>query len=169
MLIGHYWKAYKGYQIWNKIDKEYHAPIYILMPKEKDEYNYYALLHLEQFLKKRKITEAVILTCDEEAIAATEVFISDYKVNAKYISRQEALALIKYYSLCEFTSKLVIVSFTEPYDTYSEHLLGVHGVTKEELVCFDIYRLGVKPTAAPIKYTGKNPKILAFFERCEKK
>ena len=39
--------------------------------KEKEEYNYHALLYLEQYLESRKLEEAVILTCDEEAIASS--------------------------------------------------------------------------------------------------
>lgn len=170
MLINHYLKAWRGYRIWNRIDEAQHAPLYILMPEEKEEYNYYALLYLEEYLRRNGLHEAVILTCDEEAIAALGLFVPDgsIKVKAVYISRTEALRLIKYYALYEFTSRFVIVSLSEPYDTHGENLLGVRGVGKEDLVCFDIYRFGGKPEREPVVYKGDDPMVTAFLERrCE--
>ena len=46
MLLASYWKAFQGFILWNKIDRKYHAPFYLLLPKEKEVSNYYALLHL---------------------------------------------------------------------------------------------------------------------------
>ena len=40
-------------------------------------------------------------------------------------------------NLCE---ELTIVSVKEPYDTGAERLLGKKGVTKREILWFDIYR-----------------------------
>lgn len=168
MLLEHYWRAYQGYRIWRKIEQKYHAPLYILMPKEKDEYNYYALRHLDLFMERKKVRDAVVITCDREAIAALGLFCGEgRRVRAEYLPRGKALKLIKYYSLYEFTSKLKIVSFTEPYDTYAENLLGIHGVTKEDLVCFDVFRFGETPKAAPVAYQGDNPFILSFLSRCQ--
>lgn len=169
MLISHYWRAFQGYRIWSRIDKKYHSPLYILMPKEKDEYNYYALKHLEQFIKKKNVGEVVLVTCDEEAIAAVDLFVSEYKVKTEYISRKEAMQLIKYYALNEFTSRITIISFTEPYSTHAENLLGVNGVTKEDLVCFDVYRFNETLKKPVIAYEGNEQKVIAFLERCEEK
>lgn len=168
MLLTHYWKAFQGYSIWSRIDRKYCAPVYILMPKEKDEYNYYALLHLEQFLQGKGLREAVVLTCDDEAIAALSLFVSECTVKTAYISRDDALKLMKYYALHEFTQRLAIVSLTEPYDTHAENLLGLHGVDKEELVCFDVYRLHRKPEVSPPRYVGTDGKAMAFLDRVKK-
>lgn len=167
MLVTHYIKAWWGYRIWKRIDKEQHAPMYILMPKEKDEYNYYALLHLEEYLKRKRLKGAVVLTCDKEAIVALEMFVTDAKIKVKpvYISREKATRLIKYYALYEFTSRLVIVSLSEPYDTHGENLLGIKGIGKEDLVCFDIYKFGEKPERKSVSYKGTNRMINAFLNR----
>ena len=169
MLSCHYLKAWQGYRIWKKIDKKYQAPMYILMPKEKDEYNYYALQYLEQYLERKKLRKAVVLTCDEEAIAALDLFVAKSMVRAVHISRDEAVKLVKYYALHEFTSRIVIVSLSEPYDTHAENLIGVRGVEKSDLVCFDIYRFSEKPEAAQIHYSGNDEKVIAFLGRAEKK
>ena len=169
MLFKHYWMAYKGSRIWNKIDRKYHAPLYILMPKEKEEYNYYALKHLEQYAEKKKAEKVVLLTCDEEAIAAAGLFMDKEKVVTEYMSRKEILQLIKYYALYEFTSRLTIVSFTEPYSTHAENLLGINGVTKEDLVCFDVYRFSKTPKKPEVVYDGNDAKVIAFLKRCEAK
>ena len=164
MLLKHYWNAYQGYRVWKRIDQKYHAPIYILIPKEKEEYNYYALKHLEQFLLMKKVSKAVVLTCDEGAIASVDLFVPKGMVESEYLSRKEILRFLKYYALHEFTSRLTIVSFTEPYNTHAENLLGVNGVTKEDLVCFDVYRFGETPKKESVVYAGDDARIIAFLK-----
>lgn len=185
MALTDYWKALQGCFFWNKIDRKYCASIYILMPEEKDVYNYYALLHLRQFLEERGQQKAVVLTCDEEAIAALNLFfpicnsagsrmprakepVRECLVKAVYIGRNTAGKLLKYYALYEFTPRMVIVSLTRPYDTHAQNLLGLYGVGKEELVCFDIYRLREKPEAVAPRYGGTDEKITAFLDRGRK-
>ncbi len=167
MLLTHYWKAFHGYLIWKYVDRKCHAPLYILMPKEKEEYNYHALLYLEQYLESRKLEEAVILTCDEEAIASLGLFVSKCAVEAVYVSRRKALKLIKYFALNISAARLVIVSLTEPYDTHSENLLGINGVDKGDLVWNDIYRLKGIPEKILKRYDGNDRKIRAFVNRVE--
>ncbi len=165
MLIKHYLQAWRGYRIWKRIDRQLQSPLYLLMPKETDEYNYYALLYLEEYMKRKGLQEAVALTCDEEAIAALQAFVPNGKAKGVRLSGKEAARLIKYYALYEFTSRLVIVSLSEPYDTHGENLLGVHGVGKEDLVCFDIYKFGEKPQIASVNYEGEDQRVIAFLNR----
>ena len=116
MLLASYWKAFQGFILWNKIDRKYHAPFYLLLPKEKEVSNYYALLHLKRFLQVRGFGEAVVLTCDREAAASLELFLEGQSVGdmvkAVCICRKDAVKLLKYYALNEFTSRLTVVSFT---------------------------------------------------------
>ncbi len=170
MLSDHYWKAFQGFLLWKWIDRKCHVPMYILMPEEKDVYNYYALLHLDQFLQEKGLLEAAVLTCDEEAIAALNLFFpirnrAGSQIKAVHIRKGTAKKLLKYYALHEFTSRIAIVSLTEPYDTHGQNLLGLHGVDKEELVCRDIYRLQKKPEAAVPQYSGTDERIAAFLNR----
>ena len=164
MLIKHFISAFKGRRLWNRLEKKHIADLYILMPKADEEYNFYAMLHLDKYIESKKSKKTIILTHDEGVKKTLNLFKQDKEVEVLSFSRQNALDLIKYYALYEFSTKLTIISLTEPYDTCGENLLGVKGVTKEDLLCFDIYRFDEVPkTVSPI-YDGNDKDIIKFME-----
>lgn len=165
MLTNHFLKAYMGKRIWEKLEKQYHAPLYILMPEKQDVYNYYAMLYLKEFMEQKNLEDAVILTCDCGVLKSKELFQVPDKVQILLFPQRKAECLIKYYALYEFSTRLTIISLKKPYDTCGENLLGVKGVTKEDLLCFDIYRFGLNPQKKKPNYTGKQNEIIEFLER----
>lgn len=145
-MIKDFIKAFHGKCIWNRLDKTYHSDKYIVMPHVKDEYNQYAIQYLEAYLKKEKAQGAVILYQDETVPGMLEKEkISGYDIQLKKWSDRKLRNLLKFYGLYEFSRKLTIISLTIPYDTCGENLLGVKGITKRELLCYDIYRFDAIP------------------------
>jgi len=145
MLISHFIKAFMGRIIWSRLERKYHADNYILMPCKNEEYNYYALLYLDKFIQSKKSKKTVILTFDEGVIKTCGLFSQNKTIRVVRFSRIKAERIIKYYALYEFSTKLTIISLQEPYDTCGENLIGINGVTKEDLLCYDIYRFSEKP------------------------
>ena len=161
MLESHIQLAEKGKEIWQEIDVAFDADLYILLPHAADVYNYYALLHMEQYLEA-KGAKKVVLLFREEVIAKVLPLFCQREILTHKLNSADIDALLKYYALFEFTSRLTIVSLTRPYDTCAENLLGVHGVTKEDLLCYDIFHFTETPQKSVPVYDGEDEDIIGF-------
>ena len=165
MLINNFWKAYQGKIIWKMLESKYNADCFILMPHMQDDYNYYALLHLNKFIRSRGAHKTVILSYDEGVLKSYSYFKTEGEVKAIKMSENKIEKLIKYYALYEFSTKLTIISLTKPYDTCAENLLGIKGVTKQDLLCFDIYRFNETPEVIKPDYSGDDQVVIEFMGR----
>ena len=161
MLEKHFILAGEGKECWHQLDEKYIADRYILFPHKNDSYNYYALLHLEEYVKKCNAKTIVILSSESVIFDAIPYFTS-LNVMCHMLTDHDIDAIIKYYALYEFTSRLTIISLTRPYDTCGENLIGVKGVTKEDLLCFDIYRFSETPKKEHPLYSGNDTKLMDF-------
>lgn len=164
-LEEHFALADKGKQLWENIDESFKADLYILFPHVNEEYNYYALLYLDEYIEKKRAKEVVLITMERVIKKVLPVF-SKAKIKVHEVSHDDIKAIIKYYALYEFSTRLTIISLKEPYDTCGENLLGVKGVTKEDLLCFDIYRLFENPHKNLSDYEGTDGEIIKFLKLC---
>lgn len=137
--------ASQGREYWEEINSIYGADNYIVMPHENEEYNKYALDYLENYLDKEKANNVVIMTFDKNVLDRLLEYSGKHKVLALKANKADIMHLLKFYALYAFTSKLTVISLTIPYNTCGENLLGVHGITKRELLCYDIYRFNEIP------------------------
>lgn len=139
--------AFMGKVQWELIRRRHKADRYIIMPHEQEEYNEYALQYLERYMEKEKIHTVCIFTYDKDVYekAKSQVFPQGHQVRIFLKRRKWIRNIIKFYALYEFSSKIKIISLTEPYDTCGENLLGVHGITKRELFCYDIFGFAQMP------------------------
>ncbi len=167
-LEGHFALADKGKQLWETIDERFNADLYILFPHVNEEYNYYALLYLDEYIVAKKAEKVVLITMESVIKKALPVF-SKSKAEVYEVSNDDIKAIIKYYALYEFSTRLTIISLKEPYDTCGENLLGVKGVTKEDLLCFDIYRFFENPHKNIPAYDGEDEQLLWFMQLGRKK
>lgn len=166
VLWMHFFKAKIGEKIWEKISKQNGAQLYVIMPENDDEYNYYALLYLDEYMSRKKVKTATIICSDRMIQEAIPAFTKNSEVHSICFSNFRMEYLIKYYALYEFSSKVTIISLKKPYDTYGENLLGFKGVTKETLLCFDIYRFNEIPKINNPIYKGSVQRIKDFVNRC---
>lgn len=163
-LEKHFALADKGKALWESMDERYNADLYIMFPHTDEEYNYYALLYLDEYIAAKKAEKTVLITMEDVIERALPVF-SKAEAEVYKIDREEIAAIIKYYALYEFSTRLTIISLKMPYDTCGENLLGVKGVTKEDLLCFDIYRFSENPHKKQPSYEGTDGTISKFLKR----
>lgn len=164
----HFALADKGKQLWENIDERFNADLYVLFPHLNEEYNYYALLYLDEYIAAKRAEKVVLITMESVIKKALPVF-SKAKTEVYEISHDDIKAIIKYYALYEFSTRLTIISLKEPYDTCGENLLGVKGVTKEDLLCFDIYRFDERKLKDHPQYEGTDKEIIEFLGLSGKK
>lgn len=157
-----YWK-----RITRKLDyKESNGDIaVVLFPHTNEETNYYFLLYLDDFLKQRNFTRAVIITRDDMVKKSYSFF--SHNVQQCITARDKKISrLLMFYSLFHFDGRFFVASLTQPYGREQcLQLLGINEVTKEQLVKSGVYQLGNLPNRAAPKIKRKkqvDPAVLAY-------
>ncbi|MBE5926117.1 MAG: hypothetical protein E7270_04055 [Lachnospiraceae bacterium] len=130
-------KAYRGRENWIKFieennldDKDY----VVLFPESGTEINKIAVKYVNKLaLTSRKI---LVLTYDEALLN-----LKNCEGNVKVIrcEREQAEEIMQFYSLYQFTDRLIIVSLKEPEGRCGENLVGVNGLTFDEIVAIGIF------------------------------
>lgn len=133
--------ALAGRGIWLRLKRAYDVDdgVYVLlMPEDDRELNEQALRHMDDLVAYRKARGVVILT-DERWILDGAASYSDNVLAVERMGAKEMDDLLSFYELYAFTEQLSVVSLTKPHGRKLGNMLGVHGVTKEDLVCLGIF------------------------------
>ena len=144
MFFNYLFQAYCGRIYWEKLKRTYGngtAPSkYIMFADDDAEYNAWGLCFLEHFIEKEELDKVVILSTNEKILDGIKN-IQHPNIHKKKISRKQMQCLVRYSALVPRNQEWMIVSVKQPYDTGAERLLGKKGVTKREIVWYDVYRM----------------------------
>ena len=138
-------EAISGRHLWLRLSHKYQVDRYIFMPHETSDYNDYAIDYIEAYLYKEGLHSAIFVSSNQAVLDRLSAYNGTYEVSATYMAHGQIMDMMRFYALYPFSDKVVIISLTIPYDTCSENLLGVKGVTRRELFCYDIYRFDDVP------------------------
>lgn len=144
MFFNYLFQAYCGKFYWVKLKRIYGngtAPSkYVLFADDDNEYNAWGLCFLEHYIEKNELDRVVVLATNEKILDATKN-IQHLNIRREKISPKQMKCLVRYSALVSRKEEWVIVSVKQPYDTGAERLLGKKGVTKREIVWYDVYRM----------------------------
>ncbi|MEA4924877.1 MAG: hypothetical protein VB084_06135 [Syntrophomonadaceae bacterium] len=162
-LYKNLFKSYQGWYGWHKLVKKYKLgnTAVILMPSCERDYNYNALLYLDQMLLSRKFDNAVILTHSAVVMKSASLF-SDKILGVEKFSRKHAEQLMQYYCLYEFDKRLIVASLDEPNGRNGSVLIGKKGTTLEEIFVIGVYRVYPYNQRPAPKYSGGDKEIEQF-------
>lgn len=136
--------AWRGRSFWLKLDREYKinsAGLYVLlMPEDDRELNEQALRHIDEMTAFRRAEGVVILT-NQPWVLEHAPGCSEKLVAVRQVSEREIDKLLSFYEMYEFTERLLTVSLHRPYGRMVHKAVGVHGITKEDIVCLCIYQI----------------------------
>ncbi len=136
-------KCYYGAYIWHSLLKkhpEIASTAVILLPDSDNDCNYYAMLYINEFLNSQNFNNAVILTTDKRIKEVYGLF-SDRIISVIPFSDKKTKYLMQYYTLYEFDRRLIVASLDKPYGRNGSSLVGLKGLTKEEVFVMGVYRL----------------------------
>lgn len=158
--------AYRGWWQWHKITRKKGVSsktAVLLLPSCDKEINQLALLYLDDMLKNRKYTNAVILTHDSAVQKSARLF-SKKILQVIPFSRKKAEDLMQFYCLYEFDKRFIVASLDEPNGRNGSALVGKNNTTREEVFVIGVYR--VYPFQRPDMpgYTGDDLEIKRFLE-----
>lgn len=162
-LYKNLFRSYQGWFRWHRIVKKYKLgnTAVILMPSCDRDYNFYALLYLDQLLASRKFDNALILTHSDVVIKSASLF-SDKILSIEEFSRKYTEQLMQYYCLYEFDKRLIVASLEEPNGRNGRTLIGKKGTTLEEIFVIGVYKVyPYKQLFAP-EYFGDDKALKQF-------
>lgn len=137
-------EARKGREKWLYLKETYRIDkntYIILFPEEKTQCNQYILKYLPEFSKKVNANRIILLSYDEEILKAN-IHCSDIVYEIVFWNRAAADELMAYYSIQRFSDNLLIASLNQPKGRNGENLIGINGITEEEVVSIGI--LGIR-------------------------
>lgn len=157
--------AYRGWFQWKKINltEGIGNTEVILFPSDHTELNYLALLYLDEYLKKIKRDNAILLTFDERVVKSAYLF-SKKILKVQKFNRRSAKNLMQLYCLYKFTHNLTIISLDEPYGRNAHMVVGKNGTALEDVFKICIYAIWPEQPAVPVQYRGKDEEIKNFIE-----
>lgn len=133
-LMEDYKLAERGRKLWLEIKDEYKVDALwyvVICPKKDETLNRLVLKHLPDFLERKFISRAVVIS-EDEARGKKPVENNGTVVCFRQVSRQEIEELLKYYRLIQFEKNIIVASLEEPYGTAG--IIGKEGITLEDYV-----------------------------------
>lgn len=124
--------ASRGKKIWHKIQKKYHMEneFLILLRDTEKELAKSALSYLQEFIKKKYSSGAVVVTTNKDFI--TEYSNLQCNINFELVSPEQEEFLVAYYCLYHFYDAVIVVSLNEPFGSYG--LLEKETITLDDMV-----------------------------------
>ena len=102
--------------------------------------NEVALAHVHDLIADRRARGVVIVT-DQESVARQVGTATDGVLAVEVLANREIEFLLGFYELYQFTPRIFFVSLTRPYGNRLSQMVGVNGVTLDDLVCLSMYRI----------------------------
>lgn len=134
--------AKKGRKLWLSLTEKYHIDnmkYVIILPDIKRQYNEPALVYLKEFLDKRGIKQALILTYDEWVLNMKEKYQKFAQI--EQCSQNDIKVLLQFYCLYEFAPNIIIGSLEEPSGRMGTGIIGKKNLTAEEVFKGIVYSL----------------------------
>lgn len=139
-------QAWKGSIQWKGLRHKYRIgkdSVIVFLIEQDAEMNQYAFKYADDLMQLKHQNSMFMIT------PHTDVFVqipdlNDAVIKIK-ISSGQCECIKKYYQLVRFSESLYFISTVWPESNWAEHILGKHGVDKEDLVCLGIYALRILP------------------------
>lgn len=155
--------AMRGYLYWHHLVKKLKLKnnVVLFFPDIKHNWNYYALLYLEQLITYTNSSSAIILTVDKRVEIVASLFSSHISY-AKTISNKDAQHLLDYCSLGPFDDRFFVISLNKPFGRNADKLIGKNGTSVAEIIALGIYRLPEFTEELLLVYRGNDSVISDF-------
>ncbi len=143
-FLARLFSALAGRRFWLKLDRSYsinrNGLYVVLMPEDDRELNEQALRHIDDMVRYRRANGVIVLTNQRWILDCAETVSENVKAVCD-ISAQKINDLLSFFELYEFTERLFTISLTKPFNRQVHRAVGVHDITKEDIVCICIYQI----------------------------
>lgn len=143
MIVRRLIAAWRGRAVWIRLCKRYGIDngAYVVAFVEDDHaLNEVALAHVEDLIADRRARGVIVVT-DQAWVAERAARETDGILAVEVLPEREIEFLISFYELYQFTPRLFFVSLTRPSENRLSKIVGVRGLTLDDLVCLSMYRI----------------------------
>lgn len=163
-----FFSALAGWYQWRRILHKYglkkpenYSTAVVLLPKDDAENSYFALLYLDRMLRVAGYQKAVVLARTTIDVKAAP-YLSKKIYGIEMVSDNTAEALLQYFASLIFDTRFICASLTDVKCRNGKNLLGVCGITVEDMVAIGIYRIIPHVRRNRPKYDGSDEEIARF-------
>ena len=165
----------QGKRLWNRLRHKYkineQEQRTILFFSKDQECNYLGLLYLEKYLKSSSSVyrrNPINIISNDSILLKSSVYFNHYS-RPILLSKKQIDLLTKYATISREFRSYLIISLEEPFGRECDHLIGIKGITKKELIVNGIYKLHITnfnlyPDPDPPTYHGNDPDISNFLK-----
>ena len=112
----------------------------IFFPESDERVNHYGMLYMDTYLMRNDAQKAVVIYKD----ASIKEQISNFSDNVRkcfFYDLEKMNRFITLYSLYPIDSRIAVVSLDRPCLRNGSRLLGVNGITTEQLIAIGVYAI----------------------------
>lgn len=143
MIFRRLMRAWRGRAVWIRLRKRYdidNGAYAVAFVEDDHALNQVALAHVEDLIADRRARGVVVVT-DQAWVAEQASKETDGILGVEVLPELEIECLISFYELYQFTPRLFFVSLTRPSENRLWKMVGVRGLTLDDLVCLSMYRI----------------------------
>ncbi len=142
------WHILHGYVYWTMMRIRYrlgYDKVLLVLAHQNEKLDYYALAHLDDFMRRKYAKKAVVLYTDP--VIRDMVQTMQLAENVKWIrrSRKRVELLYDFFSFDKFYDNIVFTYIDRPKDNILDRVLEETAVNEEDIVCLGFYRLRTVP------------------------
>lgn len=143
MIVRRLTAAWRGRALWMRLRKRYDIDngAYVVAFVEDDQaLNEVALAHVRDLVADRRARGVVVAT-DQQWVVERAAEDPDGILAVEVLANRDVESLLSFYELYQFTPRLFFVSLARPYGNRLWQMVGVNGLTLDDLVCLSMYRI----------------------------
>ena len=145
MIVG--WIRWKIFCFRNGI---YYPTVVIVLTGDNEKLDEYALLYLEDFMKRKSAEKAFIICTDDRKKRFLEQkdrqrILEGQNVSIKILSQKKLEMFYDFYSVYKCYDNLVFTYISQPKENMLERVLKETDVNEEDAVCLALYHLRCIP------------------------
>lgn len=137
-----------GYFAWTSLRIRYrinYDKIVLVLSDENKKIDYYALVHLGDFLDRKFAKEAIVLTSSIQIKGLVNQMNYKFPVRVCNYSKNKIDILFDYFSYDKFFDNIVFTHVDHPKDNLLGQVLRDTEINEEEGVCLGLYHLRTVP------------------------
>lgn len=115
--------------------------VVIALSGENRKLDYYTMVYLENYVKRKFASGAVILFNDRETKKMIDSFVFSFPVEIVFCPPDKMKRLYDYYSFEKFFDNIVFTYVSKPKDNLLGRLLKETEVNEQDAVCLGLYHL----------------------------
>lgn len=119
--------------------------VILVLVNENRELDYYAMIHLKDYMQRKCANEALILYADKNVHHMICNIKAGVHKKVYPYSEKKLRRIYRYYSFYKFFDNIVFTYITSPKDNQLGRVLNETQINEEEAVCLGLYQLRTVP------------------------